>query len=112
MSAHTPAGVLHYSTCLQGHHFASQILSHEGQHCRLSTPIAISGATMTIREECRMPGPGGRGLLRARVVAHLLVPRSGQSFTGTSRITFSTGFGDISEHQRVSGVRVGACGGR
>ncbi len=110
MSAHTPAGVLHYSTCLQAHHFGSQILSQEGQHCRLSNPIAISGATMTVREECRMPGPGGQGLVQARVVAHLFVQRSGLGFTGTSRLTFATSLGDISEHQRVSGVRVGPCG--
>lgn len=110
MSAYTPAGVLHYTACLQGQHFASQILSQEAQHCRLSAPIAIRGAAMTVREVCRMPGPGGEGLVRARVVAHLLVRRSGLRFTGTSRLTFVTSLGDISEHQRVSGVRVGVCG--
>lgn len=110
MSAYTPAGVLHYSTCVQGRHFASQILSQEGQHCRLSGPIAIVGAAMTVREECRMPGPGGQGRVQARLVAHLFVQPSGLSFTGTSRITLATSLGDISEHQRLSGVRIGSCG--
>ena len=109
MSAYTPAGVLHYSTCLHGHHFAAQILSQEGQHCRLSNPIVIAGAAVTVREECRMPGPGGQGLVRARLVARLLVQPSGLGFSGTSRVTFATSFGDISEHQRLSGVRIGRC---
>lgn len=110
MSAYTPAGVLHYSTCVQGHHFASQILSQEGQHCRLKGPIAFAGVAMTVREECWMPGLGGHGRVQAGLVAHLFVQPSGLRFTGTSRITLTTSLGDISEHQRLSGVRVGPCG--
>lgn len=64
---------------------------------------------MTVREECQIPAPGGRGSVRAHLVAHVVVQRSGLRFTGRSRITISTSLGDISGPQRLSGVRIGPC---
>ncbi len=113
MTAHTPAGPLHYSTCLTGGNITPQkILRNEGNHCRMAAPVAIQGAYVTVSEVCRISQPGGRGVIRVHVSARLHLGPRGRSFSGRTRAVITTALGNVTEHQRIQGVRVGPCTGR
>lgn len=112
MTARAPTGPLHYSACLRSRHFAAQVLSHEGQHCRLSGPIQIDGAHVTIREACRVVVVSGQRAVRMNLTAHIQVGADGRQFTGRAHVFLVTPLGTVTEHQTLSGVRTGVCPAR
>jgi RES domain-containing protein len=107
--AHTPAGALHYSACLQARHFAAQIMSHEGQHCRLVGPVVVHGAVLTVREDCRVSHFSGQHGVRVHLTARVRVQAGGHQFTGQSHTVITTPLGNITEHQKITGVWVAPC---
>ncbi|MHB8255179.1 MAG: hypothetical protein ACYDEV_16175 [Acidiferrobacter sp.] len=109
MSTHTAAGDLHYSACLKSRHITAQILRQEGQHCQMEGPIVVQGTVVTITEDCQMAPPGSQGAVNVKVVARLRVQAGGLRFAGSSHLVIATALGDITEHQRITGVHTGVC---
>lgn len=109
MSAQTPAGVLHYKACLQSRHFAAQILSHEGQHCRLVGPVIVRGSVVRVHEDCRVSQFAGQHGVRLQLTAHVRVEAGGRRFAGRSNAVLATPLGNITEHQQIRGAWVAPC---
>ncbi|HUW98074.1 MAG TPA: hypothetical protein VMV40_04415 [Acidiferrobacter sp.] len=112
IDAHTSAGDLHRSACLTGHRSVVQILRRNNSQCHVVGPIIIHGTQIAVTEDCNMGSPGGRPAMNIRIVAHLQIQADGRGFTGTTHTIMATPFGNITEHEQISGVRTGACTSR
>ncbi|WP_297392131.1 hypothetical protein [Acidiferrobacter sp.] len=112
MTADTPAGPTHYSTCLKGGRITPQkILRNEGNRCRMVSPVVIHGTMVTVSEVCRINQAGGQGTILVHVSAQLRLGPRGRSFSGRTSAIITTRFGNVTEHQRIQGVRTGRCAG-
>ena len=112
MTANTPTGPMHYSTCLKGGRITPQkILRNEGNRCRMAGPVAIQGTVVTVSEVCHIAQAGGQEGIRVHVSARLHLGPGGRSFSGRTNAIITTRFGNVTEHQRIQGVRTGSCTG-
>ncbi|MHB1753207.1 MAG: DUF3617 domain-containing protein [Acidiferrobacter sp.] len=112
MTARAPGGPMHYSTCLRGGHItARKILQNEGSHCRMDGPVSVQGNLVTVSEVCRLSQAGGQGAIRVHISARLRLGPGGRSFAGHTRAIVTTALGNVTEHQRITGVRTGPCKG-
>jgi hypothetical protein len=112
MTANTPTGPMHYSTCLKGGRITAQkILRNEGNRCRMAGPVTIQGTVVTVSEVCRLGQGGGQGGIRVHVSARLHLGPGGRSFSGRTNAIITTRFGHVTEHQRIQGVLTGSCAG-